>query len=302
MVAMSIPGSASAATEFGDTCEGNAPFPPYTVTALSSPEASLPLTAPTGGVLTKIKMKVAIALPFLLPEQVKVLRPAGGNNFTVTSQAEVKAGTGETVTDLRLPIQTGDRLAMRGLPFTYMGSESPGLGLLCSGTGGKVGGVLGDVAVGSTADFAELGEARVPLRGVIEPDADNDGYGDETQDGCPQGAAVQVPCPLIVLDAVPVAGSMTVLVYVAGSNEGAVTVKGVANLGKGKKSTLKAGPKTVSPGKITKFKLKLNAKLKKRLQELEPSKKLTLKITASATNVAGLVTSDKAKVKLKGQG
>jgi hypothetical protein len=293
-------GTASAATEFGDTCEGSAPFPPFTVTAFSSSEASLPLTAPVGGVLTKIKMKTAIPLPFALPEQIKVLRSAGGNNYTVTHQTEIGARAGETVADVRIPIQAGDRLGMRGLPFTYEGSKSEGLSLICAGAG-KLGVSLGDVAEGATAEFVDAGEARLPLRGVIEPDADNDGYGDETQDGCAQSAAVQVPCPLIVLDAVPVPGSKTVLVYVAGSSEGAVTVKGVAKLGKGKKSTLKAGPKTVSPGKITKFKLKLSGKVSKRLQELEPSKKLTLKITASATNVAGLVSTDKTKIKLKGQ-
>src|SRR6476659_5042246 len=95
MVAMSIPGTASAATEFGDTCEGNSPFPPYTVTAFSSSEASLPLTAPASGVLTKIKMKTAIALPFVLPEQIKLLRPAGGNNYTVTHQTSINVHVGE---------------------------------------------------------------------------------------------------------------------------------------------------------------------------------------------------------------
>jgi len=80
-----------------------------------------------------------------------------------------------------------------------------------------------------------------------------------------------------------------------------VSVKGIVNLGKDKKITLKAGAKTVPPGKLLRFKLKFNAKLKKRLRELPPSKKLTLKITASATNVAGQVSTDKIKAKLKGQ-
>ena len=33
------------------------------------------------------------------------------------------------------------------------------------------------------------------VSGVIEPDADNDGYGDETQDACPAEASLHVaPC------------------------------------------------------------------------------------------------------------
>jgi hypothetical protein len=139
------------------------------------------------------------------------------------------------------------------------------------------------------------------MAAVIEADADNDGFGDETQDACPQSAAVQTACPLIALDVSTKVGKKAVVVLVTGSSEGPVSIKGVARLGKGKKVTLKAKPKTVVPGKLASFRLKFNAKLKKRLQELEPSQKLTLKITASATNVAGQVSIDKTKVKLKGQ-
>ena len=77
---------------------------------------------------------------------------------------------------------------------------------------------------------------------------------------------------------------------------------GTVNLGNGRKVTLEAGQKQVSSGTLVRFKLKFNAKLKKRLNELAPSKKLTLKVTASATNVAGQISTDLAKVKLKGQG
>jgi hypothetical protein len=34
------------------------------------------------------------------------------------------------------------------------------------------------------------------IQGVIEPDADHDGYGDETQDSCPSDASTQGACPL----------------------------------------------------------------------------------------------------------
>jgi hypothetical protein len=37
-------------------------------------------------------------------------------------------------------------------------------------------------------------DACLPLRAVVEPDADGDGFGDETQDGCPTLATSQVPC------------------------------------------------------------------------------------------------------------
>ncbi len=301
LIALAVAQPAAAATEFGDNCDGNAPVPTYTLTTLSTPDATLPLTAPTSGVLTKVKVKVTAALPFSIPEQIKVLRSTGGNNYTVTKQATIQVTAGENVADVRIPIQSGDKLGTRGLPFKIGESESEGASIICTGVPGVLGGVAGDVGEGSTAEFKELGEARLPLRGVIEPDADNDGYGDESQDGCPQSGAVQTPSPLIVLDISPSAGKKSAIVYVAANATGAISVKGTVSLGKGKKTTLKAGPKTVNPGQIVSFKLKFNSKLQKRLKELQPSKKLTLKVTASATNVAGLVSTDSAKVGLKGQ-
>ena len=49
-VSLLTAGSAAAATEFGDTCSANSPVTtPYTLTTLTAPPASLPLTAPTSG-------------------------------------------------------------------------------------------------------------------------------------------------------------------------------------------------------------------------------------------------------------
>ena len=39
------------------------------------------------------------------------------------------------------------------------------------------------------------GNCEPPVRAAVEPDADNDGFGDETQDQCPTNASTQGPCP-----------------------------------------------------------------------------------------------------------
>lgn len=300
------PGTASAATEFGDTCSGNSAVPsPYTLTTLSAPAGALPLTAPISGVITKVKMQVATALPsgLLIPEQVKLLRSAGGNNFTVTNQTNINVGTGSNVAEARMPVQAGERLAVHGLPFTYEGSSIAGYEFYCgSGTEGTLGAVSGDVPQGSTSEFAPVTEGRVPLAAVIEPDADGDGFGDETQDGCPQSAATQAPCPAVTLDASATAKKKLVTVLVTSSTTANVTVSGKVSLGKGKKANINGGTQAVAPGAFTKFKLKFPAKLIKRLKELPPSKKLTLKVTSSAPNLAAPPTTSVIKVKLKGQG
>jgi hypothetical protein len=53
-------------------------------------------------------------------------------------------------------------------------------------------------AVGDTMTYYAGGGCHlgVPMiQGVVEPDADNDGYGDETQDACPSSASTNGPCP-----------------------------------------------------------------------------------------------------------
>jgi hypothetical protein len=151
------------------------------------------------------------------------------------------------------------------------------------------------------ATFGQFLSQRVPVEATLEADADNDGFGDETQDACPQSAATQAACPIVKLSASTTTTNRAVTVLLTGTSPANVTVNGKVSLGKGKKAKLKGGTKAVAPGTFTKFKLKFPAKLIKRLQELPPSKKLTLKVTSSAPNVAAAPTKKTIKVKLKGQ-
>jgi len=277
---------------------------PYTLTTLSAPSAAIPLTAPSSGVITKVKVQIGIPLPLAIPEQVKLLKPAGGNSYTVTNQTTAQAGSGLTVTDARMPVQAGERLAMHGLPFSYAGSPYSGYEFYCETVPGSVlGAVLGDVPVGATAEFTPVTVGSVPLVAVVEPDADNDGFGDETQDKCPQSASTQSECPTIKLDlssALKKKGSVVVLM--TATSEASVKVAGTVKLGKGKTAKLSGGKHAVKPGAITRFTLKFPSKLKAALADLAKSQSLKLKVTASATDLIGRVAKDQLKVKLKGQG
>ncbi len=196
----------------------------------------------------------------------------------------------------------GERLALHGLPFNYAGTPYSGYEFYCGPDAGAVlGAVVGDVAPGSTATFEEVAPGRVPLAAIIEADGDNDGYGDETQDQCPQSATTQSPCPVITLQTLVKTKKKLVNVIVTPSSQANVTVNGKVNLGKGQKAKLKGGTIAAAPGVFTRFRLDFPAKLTKRLQGLPPSKKLTLKLTVSAPNVATTPTKKVLKVKLKGQ-
>ena len=309
VLAASLSGASGAAgaVEFGDSCIGTSLAPPegagYTLTTLSSP-GPIPLTAPSAGVITKLKTSLGPELdfPFAVPTSVKVLRSAGGPNYTVTAAQTIGVTGGMNLVDARLPVQAGDRLALRGLPFNYEGTEVPSFTVYCDEVSGELGATVGDVGVGSTAAFPSPDEGSVPIAAILEPDADNDGYGDETQDLCLLSAAVQIACPTVTLDAFSIAGGSAAKVLVATSTSAPVKVSGTVTLGKGGKATLSAKAKVVPAGKIVAFTLKFPGPLKEKLEDLEPGKKLTLKLTASATNAAGQVSTDKLKAKLKGQG
>jgi hypothetical protein len=164
----------------------------------------------------------------------------------------------------------------------------------------------GNLQVGSTAPFASDFPYLVPVTALIEPDADGDGYGDETQDKCPQAASVQAECPVIVLDSFALAKKSSIVVLVAASESGSVTVSGTAQLPKSSKAAssakakLKKVKKNVTAGKIASFTLKFPGSLKAALRSLPRGKSITVKLQASATNVTGQVSKDKAKVKLQG--
>lgn len=292
---------ASAATEFGHQCAGNGAAPNYTLTGLTKPGGGIPLTAPVAGVLTKVRVTTSPMIPFALPTQIKLLRATGPNTFTTVNQvsAAILPGVANEV-PVRLPIQVGDQIGLRGEPTA---SLPEGATLYCAEIldGSRLGARMGDVPPGGSGEFTDVTEGSIPAVGVIEADADGDGYGDESQDGCPQRAAFQIPCPTITFATVAKAGAQAATVLVSVSSPAPVKVSGVVKLGGAGKAKLTAAKKTVNLGKLGRFRLQYPGKLKEALKELAPGNKLNLKITAAATNAIGTVTRARVTVKLKGQ-
>jgi hypothetical protein len=63
---------------------------------------------------------------------------------------------------------------------------------------------------------------------------------------------------------------------------------------------LKAVTKTVTPGKLNRFSLNFPATLKEAIAALPSGKTITVKLQASATDLAGRKATDKAQLKIKG--
>jgi hypothetical protein len=203
VLALAAPASARAAVTIGSNLSG-APVANCTGTctgvSLGIPAASLApggLVAPIDGVVVRWR---ALSGSMGNGARLRILRPApGGTSY-------LGAGTSERVVlstpgvasefPVRLPIRAGDAV----------GLDIESSALVWATTTGATGLTWPALADGTTA----LGTARpgweLLLQAVVEPDADHDGFGDETQDGCPADATRQAP-PCATAPGPPAPGS-----------------------------------------------------------------------------------------------
>jgi hypothetical protein len=316
---MLIPAGGSAATNFGSrlnhdptetTCDSPGIEGPCTIVSYihpSDPDGD-PYAggAPVDGVITKFRVRAyAVDEPGQITFRLGSFQtlPAQGADEAIATAV----GTGPTITinpdedaietpitevGGRLPVKKGQYLAIDttksigavynagGSPFTYVYAPP-----LVEGTGPR----------GSFLATTEL-----LVAATIEPDADGDGFGDETQDGCPTQAVSQGACDTAkpAVTGFGVAnGTITYTLNEAatvkfqlakklpGRKAGKKCVKKTkANAAKKKCSRLKnVGAKFDGTGKVGKNTVKLpNGK------KLKPGK---YKLTMTATDAAGNTTT-----------
>jgi hypothetical protein len=304
--AISAP-AASAATEVGSNCAATSAVANYTILQLSQ-AGGAPLAAPAAGVVTKWKVNSALLLPFTPSQKLRVFRATGvPNEFqTITESSLGAIQTGANTFETNIPIQAGDRFGV----FSPAGPTS--LVFICptTSTEDKLGIKEGDVPPGAKATYTPIEKNQLALSVTIEPDADGDGFGDETQDKCPRSAKLQTECPLISLSSFGIASRNSALMLVASSSSvpvtvaATVTVPGKAKKGKkGKAKILKltGGAQTVGPGQLARFVVAYSVPLKAALTALSPKKSLTLTVSASAIDATGLASSSATTLRLKGQ-
>lgn len=296
--------NAWAATEVGNGCEGNnatSPFPEISLT--NGPGDPLPAAIPASGVITQWKSRVVTGVPQgELLQALQVFRPTSTLKTYVlvgeSSPASIFSGSPNTF-PTRIPVHAGDRLGLT----TVGGTINETLFCSTTNTGDVMGTAASAASLNSMLAFpTETPKAQVPVVATVEPDVDGDGFGDETQDACPQSAAFQIPCPVVHFSANNIVSKGSVLVLVSTTTTAPVTVSGVARLGHGKVAKLKARGKTVEPGQIGHFRLKFSKSLKAKLREMSTGQLLNLTVSVSATNVAGAVVKRSFTVRLRGQG
>ena len=199
-------GSASAATIVGSNLAGTpSSWPSPNTSSAAKTQATgvtLPLTAPAAGVIVQILVKHGGSGA-----------DPGSYGFRVLSGSATYSTTGPPAELPDFPWPANDTPGTR--PFT------PAFGGVVKGIPIEAGNRLGVVRIGGTGQGAMFyatgtGATReqttavhnsgplfygtiVPnehlVQYLIEPDADRDGFGDETQDRCPTSAATPAACP-----------------------------------------------------------------------------------------------------------
>ena len=180
---------ARGATTIGQTFTGGSSCGGDTIN-LQQASPNFQYAAPSDGVITSWSVENTGA-PYTA--KLKVARFAGGstfNRFTIVGESTTQtiAGMGVNSFPVRIAVDPGDDIGV------YYASGGD--------TGCRNGGAdytartrSGDPPVGDTSDYAAVANIQLDVSARFEVDADNDGFGDETQDQCPTDATTQGQCP-----------------------------------------------------------------------------------------------------------
>jgi Ca2+-binding RTX toxin-like protein len=156
-------------------------------------------TVPTNGVITSWSFEAAA--DFFPPLKLKVVRPTGGDDFTTVGDSRLETPTGGTLNTFktRISVRAGDLLG------NFYSDSTAGLRLLVTASGfnahqlcSECGDPVFDPPAGTKATYTPSPDVQIDVSAVLEPDCDNDGLGDETQDNdtasCRPAAAPPPTC------------------------------------------------------------------------------------------------------------
>jgi hypothetical protein len=294
---------AAASQEVGSTCVANESRPNATAIVLYTDGSLSPQpNVYPGGVITRWRVQ---APPDQAPirQRLIVNRQVGEEDDSKVGESAIETvgpGMNEFVTRVPAP------------DYAHVGLTGPDGALFCDHVSGSTAGLVeGAWAIGETRHFQVEVHVSVPVVAIVEPDRDNDGYGDETQDGCPQGAAYQTECPLVHLDAVAHPKPGAIFIDVTPTAEAKIYAWGQVGWGvrpKGEQShrrrTIGLGPtkyRWVAGGVAARLKLPLPKAVIRRLNRTPPREALRAKVFVHSMDLAGRPSTQKLWVKLGGR-
>ena len=118
-----------------------------------------------------------------------ILKPVSGFTYNVVAKSPPGAFTSTLQTfPTRVPAQSGELIGNYGTVCTLSTDDNSDVFRTFTGS---------EPATDADQDFpGSANTFRIDLSAQLEPDADHDGFGDETQDQCPTDASTQGPCPV----------------------------------------------------------------------------------------------------------
>ena len=164
---------------------------------------TLPVTAPADGVIVAIRISHGATPVGVDMYGFRVLSLQSGTTFT-TNGAPAELPDFDFPDSQPAGITTFNPTiggAPAGIPISagqYLGlvfNSGSTAAIFASGAGANLGRAMGTVHNSGPLVYGTLGGFELLMQFDIEPDADHDHFGDETQDQCPTDASTQGPCP-----------------------------------------------------------------------------------------------------------
>jgi hypothetical protein len=303
--------SASAQEETGKSCVADASAPNRTLIGFDPGQVfPVPLYELQTQVIARWKVDVAPGIG-PLAQRLVVFQAVGEDEDREIGESEVETlseGTNEFAT--RIPIAGyHPHVGLRGPVETLYCSEQPSM---LSGV------VEGPFALGETRRYEVKPGIGTPVTVTVEPDRDGDGYGDLTQDGCPQLAAVHEACPFVRLRrSVTAITRRAIVIEVSTGDPTQVRVSGqvgwtppnrrggrpIHRAGHEAEAIvgLDGGSREVAGEPGVAFTIPLPKAVRRRLSKMTASEKLKAQLTVVATDVAGQQTTSDLTVRLPGR-
>ena len=190
-LALAAAGSASAAVVLGSTFTPTEECTPAGTTYVQTASSVNSYVAPTDGVITSWAHRAAADPPAL---QFRVLRQTEeAKFFSLVGESASMPQTALALNEFptRIPVRSGDIIGLlvgssaAAYPCARPTSDTAAIWYHSNGAFGAI-----DTSfTGPTTGY------EFDISAQLEPDVDGDGFGDETQDGCPASSSAQGTCP-----------------------------------------------------------------------------------------------------------
>jgi hypothetical protein len=281
---LSVAAVSQASVTVGQNCASNSSGPVANFTTSVSSGASYQF--PTSGIVTNWGTDRTASSNYGAVALLTGRLSSGVVTVTSMSPYEFAAIGSNPTYPARFPVSAGDYLGS-----TTLNSEPR----MCNtGNPQDLGNFGSADAVGETVPGPSTPGYRNAIWAQLEADADSDGYGDDTQDKCPQSAAFQNACPVLAISQQLSSSSKQIKVLATASVNTSLTATATAKISSKKTVTFKSKATAFSAGQLKTVKLSLPSSVKNALAALKKSKKLKVTVTLSGNGLANTATSVKS--------